>query len=84
MIGAGVRPPLADAERGPIQPEGLLCPGHPQPVIGLENVLGRGVGDELDEAVALGVAGDLVADDLDRNNLFRVLIQKEIRNFWRR
>jgi len=76
MIGAGVGPALANAERSPIQPEGLLGPRHPQPVIGLQNVFGGGVGDELDEAVAFRVSGDLVADDLDRSNLFRVCREK--------
>ncbi|KAH1145359.1 hypothetical protein GLYMA_15G034100v4 [Glycine max] len=64
VFQGGIGPALADAEGGPIEPEGLVGG-----VVGLENPFRCGVGDELDEAVALGLARELVADDFDGDHL---------------
>lgn len=66
VVGPGV------PERGPIEPEGLVRAGHLGPVEGSEKGFGRGVRDELDEAVALGLARQLVADDFDGNHFAAV------------
>ena len=69
VVGPSIGPALTDAEGGPIEPEVLLGAGHEGAIVGVEHALCGRVGDELDEAVAFGVAGDLVADDLDRNDV---------------
>lgn len=66
VVRAGV---AAAAGRSPVESEGLFGSGHEGSVVGVENAFGGGVGDELDEAVALRLAGDLVADDLDGENI---------------
>ena len=72
VFRGGIGPALTNAEGGPVEPEGLVSGGHLGAVVGLENPLGCGVGDELDEAVALGLARELVADDFDGYYFSRV------------
>jgi len=69
MFWARVGPALTDAERGPIEPEGLFGAGHLHAVVGLEHALRCRVGYKLDETVTLGLARHLVADDFDGENL---------------
>jgi len=60
------------SEGGPIKAEGLFRTGHLGAVVGAEKGLRRRVRNELHEAVALGLARHLVANDFDGNHFAAV------------